>query len=143
MMADCINIWVPFPVFPGGFRCTQALNDLFHLHGEHQAIRIPFDRIDQFSVLFPVQGFCHVIRPMYGPSHPPVLHPHCDRRTVLVFLHSHVFIHNPLRCFRQFDPPFLVWDQPLYLSGHHSLCCPHKPGYISASHPLSSAPGAL
>ena len=112
MMCDGIYIRIPFPVFLRCFRSTQRFDDFLHLHREYQSICIPFDRIDQFPVLLPIQGFCHVICPLYGPSHPPMLHPHCDHRTVLVLLHSHVFIYDPFWCVRQLNSPFLVWNQP-------------------------------
>ena len=38
MMCDRFYIRIPFSIFLWCFRCTQRLDDLFHLHGEYQSI---------------------------------------------------------------------------------------------------------
>ena len=121
MVGDGFYIRIPFSVFLWGFRRTQRFHDFFHLHAEYQSVRIPFNRINQFPVFFPVQGFRHVIRSAFGPSHSPVLHPQSDRGTVLVLLDSHIFIDDPFPCFRKFYP--LLWSSIFVtFRSKNSLC---------------------
>ena len=63
MMCDGLYIRIPFPIFLWWFRSTQRFDDLFHLHGEYQPVRIPLNCIDQFPVLFPVQAFAMLFAP--------------------------------------------------------------------------------
>ena len=82
------------------FGCAQRLYDLLHLHCKDQSVRISIYRLYQFFVFFPVQHFRKVVRSCNRPSHPSVLHPHCNHRAVLVFLYSHVFVQDSLRRLR-------------------------------------------
>ena len=115
MMCDRFYIRIPFSIFLWCFRCTQRLDDLFHLHGEYQSIRIPFNCIDQFPVFFPIQGFRHVIRSVFRPPHSPMLHPQSDRGTVLALLDSHIFIDDPFPGFRKFYPSLLIRQKPFFV----------------------------
>lgn len=111
--AHPVHIRVPFPVLLWCFRSAQYLDGILHPGYGEEPICIPLYRFGQLPVLLPVQYLRHVVRAVYRPAHPPVLHPQRYHCTVLAFLHPHPFVHDSFRRCRYLYPTLLPGDQAL------------------------------